>query len=93
MNAARKSRRRPHPQAVYADDRAAEPAPAPSEVAPLIAFLPERQRLALFLRYYADLDYRAIAAVLGVELGTVGPTLAGAQRAIRRALQEVTVGD
>jgi RNA polymerase sigma factor (sigma-70 family) len=26
-----------------------------------VATLPERQRLAIFLRYYADLDYRAIA--------------------------------
>jgi DNA-directed RNA polymerase specialized sigma24 family protein len=26
--------------------------------------LPERQRLVLFLRYYADLDYRSIAETL-----------------------------
>src|SRR2546421_9134874 len=36
----------------------------------LIAALPERQRLAVFLRYYADLDYRTIGEVLGVETGT-----------------------
>src|SRR6266540_3671573 len=35
-------------------------------VAALVAALPERQRLALFLRYYADLDYQAIAETLGV---------------------------
>jgi RNA polymerase sigma factor (sigma-70 family) len=51
--------------------------------------LPERQRLALFLRYYADLDYRSIADVLGVEVGTVSATLSAAHSSLRRALSEV----
>ena len=55
----------------------------------LIAVLPERQRLALFLRYYADLDYRSIAGVLGVEIGTVGATLNKAHTALRLQLEEV----
>jgi RNA polymerase sigma-70 factor (ECF subfamily) len=55
----------------------------------LIALLPERQRLAVFLRYYADLDYRAIAAALDVEVGTVSATLSAAHRTLRRALREV----
>jgi RNA polymerase sigma-70 factor (ECF subfamily) len=50
------------------------------------ATLPERQRLALFLRYYADLDYREIAAVLDVSVGTVGSTLNAAHATLRRAL-------
>ena len=54
-----------------------------------IAALPERQRLAVFLRYYADLDYRAIAAALEVEVGTVSATLAAAHAALRKALEEV----
>jgi RNA polymerase sigma-70 factor (ECF subfamily) len=54
-----------------------------------IATLPERQRDALFLRYYADLDYRTIAGVLGVEVGTVSATLAAAHRALRKKLEEV----
>jgi RNA polymerase sigma factor (sigma-70 family) len=54
-----------------------------------IAALPERQRLAIFLRYYADLDYRGIASALGIEVGTVSATLAAAHTALRRALQEV----
>jgi RNA polymerase sigma-70 factor (ECF subfamily) len=62
---------------------------AVAELAPLVAALPERQRLAVFLRYYADLDYRSIAHVLDVELGTVGPTLAAAHRSIRSRLEEV----
>jgi RNA polymerase sigma-70 factor (ECF subfamily) len=59
------------------------------ELAPFIARLPERQRLVVFLRYYADLDYRSIAAALGVEVGTVSASLSAAHQAIRKALQEV----
>jgi RNA polymerase sigma-70 factor (ECF subfamily) len=60
-----------------------------SDLVRLIALLPERQRLAVFLRYYADLDYRAIAAALDVEVGTVSATLSAAHGALRRALREV----
>ena len=54
-----------------------------------VAALPERQRLAVYLRYYADLDYRAIAGVLGVQVGTVSATLSSAHQALRQSLQEV----
>jgi len=54
-----------------------------------VASLPERQRIAVFLRYYADLDYRGIAAALGIEVGTVSATLSAAHSALRRSLQEV----
>lgn len=53
-----------------------------------VAALPERQRLALFLRYYADLDYASIAATLDITEGTVGATLNAAHAALRRALKE-----
>jgi len=53
-----------------------------------MAVLPERQRLTLFLRYYADLDYGAIAATLGIAPGTVGATLNAAHTALRGALKE-----
>jgi RNA polymerase sigma-70 factor, ECF subfamily len=52
-----------------------------------VAALPERQRLALFLRYYADLDYAAIAAMLGIAESTVGATLNAAHAALRNALK------
>lgn len=55
----------------------------------MIARLPERQRLTVFLRYYADLDYRTIAEVLEVELGTVSAALAAAHAALRRSILEV----
>jgi RNA polymerase sigma factor (sigma-70 family) len=54
-----------------------------------IAALPERQRLVVFLRYYADLDYRGIAEALGIEVGTVSATLNAAHRSLRPTLQEV----
>ena len=55
----------------------------------LIAGLPERQRLVLFLRYYADLDYRAIANVLDIEIGTVGASLSAARATLRNRIEEV----
>jgi RNA polymerase sigma-70 factor (ECF subfamily) len=51
--------------------------------------LPERQRLALFLRYYADLDYRSIATALEISPGTVAATLNAAHASLRRTLEEV----
>jgi RNA polymerase sigma factor (sigma-70 family) len=59
------------------------------EVRVLVAALPERQRLVLFLRYYADLDYRAIADALEISPGTVGATLNAAHRALRPLIEEV----
>jgi len=55
----------------------------------LLATLPERQRLVLFLRYYADLDYRTIAEALEIQPGTVGATLNQAHSAMKRLLKEV----
>lgn len=86
---------------VCADERRSPIAPAPGtdavngparewpELRGAIAALPERQRLALFLRHYADLDYESIAAVLGVRRGTVAATLHAARESLRQALTEV----
>lgn len=60
-----------------------------SAVEEIVAALPERQRLAIFLRYYADLDYEAIAEALGVTSGTVAATLHAARASLRRELLEV----
>jgi RNA polymerase sigma factor (sigma-70 family) len=54
-----------------------------------LAALPERQRLALFLRYYADLDYAGIAEALGVSRGTVSATLHAAHSNMQTQLTEV----
>jgi RNA polymerase sigma factor (sigma-70 family) len=62
--------------------------PDAAEIRARVASLPERQRHVLFLRYYADLDYAAIAAALGVRRGTVSATLSQAHAALRRTLDE-----
>jgi RNA polymerase sigma factor (sigma-70 family) len=54
-----------------------------------LARLPERQRTAVFLRYYADLEYAAIGEVLGIQTGTVSATLNAAHAALRSQLEEV----
>ena len=54
-----------------------------------LAALPERQRLVLFLRYYADLSYGEIGEALGLRTGTVSATLAAAHRTLRGRLQPV----
>jgi RNA polymerase sigma-70 factor (ECF subfamily) len=42
--------------------------------------LPPRRRLIVFLRYFADLPYQAIAEALDVDAGTVAATLAQARQ-------------
>lgn len=54
-----------------------------------LALLPERQRIAVFLRYYADLDHAAIAVALGIRTGTVAATLNAAHKALRTRLEGV----
>jgi DNA-directed RNA polymerase specialized sigma24 family protein len=49
--------------------------------------LPERQRLVLFLRYYADLDYHTIATALEIADGTVAATLNAAHTTLRKQLE------
>jgi RNA polymerase sigma-70 factor (ECF subfamily) len=54
-----------------------------------IVLLPERQRLILFLRYYADLDYQQIADALGLRRGTISAALYAAHQKLRQHLEEV----
>jgi RNA polymerase sigma factor (sigma-70 family) len=63
--------------------------PGADDVHAAVTALPERQRLVLFLRYYADLDYAAIGEALGIAPGTVAAALHAAHAAVRRQLQEV----
>ena len=76
--------------AALAEAQVVEP-PTLRELAPSLARLPERQRLIVFLRYYADLDYRSIAEVIGVEVWTVSASLAAAHRSVRLLLEEVEI--
>ena len=68
--------------------RRPEPAPEIDELRTAVAALPERQRLAVFLRHYADLDYAAIAETLEIAPGTVGATLSAAYATLRTSLEE-----
>jgi RNA polymerase sigma-70 factor, ECF subfamily len=87
VNEARKARRiTPAPSDLPTPESVTE---AGSPVREAIARLPERQRLVLFLRYYADLDYRSIADALDIRPGTVGAALNAAHASLRRMLQEV----
>jgi RNA polymerase sigma-70 factor (ECF subfamily) len=88
VNVARNDRRIPIPAAlpgqlaVTGTER--EP---PGELADAVSRLSERQRLVLFLRYYADLDYATIADALSISGGTVGATLTTARAALAQALE------
>jgi DNA-directed RNA polymerase specialized sigma24 family protein len=59
----------------------------PSGVRRWVIALPPRQREAVFLRYFADLDYKTIARVLELEPGTVSATLSAAHQTLRKRLE------
>ena len=90
VNAAHRGRsRRPAVASLAGADPATNGASGDEyRIRPWLAALPERQRLAVFLRYYADLDYRTIASVLEVEVGTVSATLSAALTSLRRSVSE-----
>lgn len=57
-----------------------------AELLAAVDALPPRYRLPLVLRHFADLDYDAIAALLGVTRNQVGTLLFRARRRLRAAL-------
>ena len=86
LNRARKARaRRALPAEAEESSHTADPDP---DLRARLAALPERQRLVVFLRYFADLSYADIAAALGIEVGTVSATLHAAHAALRTQLEE-----
>jgi len=90
LNAARSDVRRSIPAVDYEEPAAANGHPErDAELRGTLARLPERQRTAVFLRYYADLDYVAIGEALGMRTGTVAATLNAAHAALRSRLEEV----
>jgi RNA polymerase sigma-70 factor (ECF subfamily) len=95
VNTARDRRRRPQADAAgeaveeLEDVAPRRHDPADGRIAAAIQALPERQRLAVFLRYYADLEYRQIGDVLGIAIGTVSAALNAAHHALARQLNEV----
>jgi RNA polymerase sigma-70 factor, ECF subfamily len=88
LNAARSDVRRSVPEVDYDESAAANGHPErDAELRVALARLPERQRTAVFLRYYADLDYAAIGEALGIRAGTVAATLNAAHAALRSRLE------
>jgi RNA polymerase sigma factor (sigma-70 family) len=49
--------------------------------------LPDRQREALYLRYYQDMDYRDICAIMDINYQSVRNLVASAIRSLRRILR------
>ena len=90
LNAARSDVRRAVPAVVYDEPSSTNGRPEhDAELRAALAVLPERQRTAVFLRYYADLDYTAIGEALGIANGTVAATLNAAHAALRTRMEEV----
>ncbi len=91
VNEARRNARLSTPVALEREESAAagngDAGGDPFGVRRWIATLPPRQREVVFLRYFADLDYRTIAHVLDLEPGTVSATLSTAHRTLRTRLE------
>jgi RNA polymerase sigma-70 factor (ECF subfamily) len=91
VNAAKKQRRRPPPDQLEGHEPPASENGDRAEtrlVRTWVASLPERQRLTVYLRYYAGLDYNEIATVLDVAVGTVSATLSAAHSRLRNTIEE-----
>lgn len=91
VNVASNGRRQPLTVALPEEEPEADAShavPAQAELAAAMSRLSERQRLVLFLRYYADLEYSTIAEALSISSGTVGATLTTARTALGQALEE-----
>lgn len=65
----------------------ASPSGTDWDVRSAVQALPPRRRLAIFLRYFADLSYAEIADVMGVAEGTVAAALAQARAELSRHLE------
>jgi RNA polymerase sigma-70 factor, ECF subfamily len=93
LNTARNRRRERRPATFELTENLAAPSPksdVDGRLEAALSSLSERQRLVVFLHYYADLDYATIATALGIEMGTVGATLSAARAALRSQLTEVS---
>lgn len=88
VNRARKTRRGHAVAEPSKDEIPTEAGQADSDLGARLAALPERQRLVVFLRYFADLEYREIAAALEIETGTVSATLHAAHANLRPGYEE-----
>ena len=92
VRVAREERRysRPGPLSEIVDAELPEPAHDP-ELGEALRALPPRRRLIFFLRYFADMTYREIAATCTISEGTVAASLAQSRASIAEALESTDV--
>jgi RNA polymerase sigma-70 factor (sigma-E family) len=88
VNLSRNRRRRAflERRAPSQSERSIDPGEPADDVWTAVRALPPRQRAAVVLRYWDDLDDAAIADVLGCSIGTVKSQLAKARASLARAL-------
>ncbi len=82
----RSTKRRLVREALTSGPASFSPADVRPEVLKAVARLSARQRAAIFLTYWADMDPSAIAALLGLSEGTVRSNLARGRAHLRRML-------
>jgi RNA polymerase sigma-70 factor (ECF subfamily) len=93
INAARDAARRSRFADLSADELT-EIAPLGTEMSPpddlrdKLRALPERQRLAVFLHYYANLPYADVAELLDIAPGSVAASLNAARTTLRHQIEE-----
>ena len=90
LNVVRRRTRRRTMEQVLLRRAATEPElpAAAGEVWFVVRELPERQRLAVVLRYLGDLTEAQIAEVMGIKRGTVSRTLTDAHTTLAAALRD-----
>jgi RNA polymerase sigma-70 factor, ECF subfamily len=90
VNVSSKGRREPLPAAFSENESGNDGSPISmgrTQLASAMSRLSERQRLVVFLHYYADLDYATIADALSISSGTVGATLTTARATLGQVLE------
>ncbi len=89
VRVAGEERRRPAPLPLdeMIDPQLTEPAHDP-ELKEALRGLAPRRRQIFFLRYFADMSYREIAAVCGISEGTVAASIAQSRAALVEALSK-----
>jgi len=80
-----RSSSKPAPLGELIDAELPEPGHDP-ELRDALRALPPRRRLIFFLRYFADMTYREIAAVCGISEGTVAASIAQSRASIADTL-------
>lgn len=85
---ARRSRRRRPTAALWVGERDPAQPVADLDLEGALSHLPPRQRLAVELFYFVDLDVADTALVMGCAPGTVKSTLADARQRLRGRLEE-----